>query len=100
MNEWIIAAIVNVTVSSPWHVLASLPPWEAGNGAGMGQVDKGKGQLSLNTDTGLRRCEESGNTWLPLACAVPDLYKAVILKKKRQREKQVCLYSESHKFRG
>lgn len=50
------------SVSVPWHVFAGLPPREAGNRAGMGQVDKGKGQLSLDTDTGFWRCEESGNT--------------------------------------
>lgn len=61
-------------MSVPWHVLAGLPPREAGNRPGMSQVDKGEGQISLETDAGLWRCEESGDTRLPLTGAVPDLH--------------------------
>lgn len=69
----------NITHCAPWHVFAGLPPSEAGNRARMGQVDKGKGQLSLETDTGFWWCEESGNTRLPFTGAVPNLYEAVVL---------------------
>lgn len=66
-------------LSLPWHVHAGLPPREAGDGPGMGQVDEGEGQLSLGTGTGLWGRKESGNTRLPLAGTVPDLYQAVVL---------------------
>lgn len=60
-------------VSIPWHIFAGLPPREASNRAGMGQVDKREGQLLLDIGTGFRRCEESRDTQLPLTGAVPDL---------------------------
>lgn len=66
----------------PWHVLAGFPPREASDRAGMGQVDKRKGQLSLDTDTGLWRIKKSGNSWLPFTGAVPHLYEAIILNRR------------------
>lgn len=57
----------------PRHVFAGLPPREASNRAGMGQVHKGKGQLSLAPDAGLWRRKEPRNTQLPFTGVVPDL---------------------------
>ena len=62
----------------PGHVLAGLPPGEASDGARMGQVDEGEGQLSLGWAR-LWGCEEAGNPGLPLNGAVPHLHQAVIL---------------------
>lgn len=60
-------------LSVPRHVFAGLPPREASNRAWMGQVHKGKGQLSLATDAGLWRRKEPRNTPLPFTGVVPDL---------------------------
>lgn len=83
---------VSPTVSIPWHVLAGLPPRQASNRTGMSQVDEGEGQLSLDTDTWFWRCEETGNSWLPLTGAIPYLYQAVILNRRQRSPCRICLY--------
>ena len=62
----------------PGHVLAGLPPGEASDGAWMGQVDEGEGQLSMGWAS-LWGCEKAGHSRLPLNGAVPHLHQAVIL---------------------